>query len=326
MAAILKEDPPDIAASNARAPPALDADRPATASRSSPEERFQSARDLRLRARGAVRRPDAVAASRGCRRVSRWRRALVPRRSRAALAIAVGALAVALRRPRRRAAAVLSSAHVPARRRLVGALRARRPDGRLLGGLGRRPRQGVLDPAGEPGVRDLGAARWHPAVDLVRRRDGPEARPHGDPLWHRDARTGLARGRRSARARRGRVAGGLGPGGPRARCPSPCLRTGASRVSSRHGSLRARVGSSGHPIRRFQEDRRPGMDVGRDPDACGEPGSSRVGDGGARSWLGRRADLDRVVEEDSRGLATRGPRREPSWRSVAWTRPVASAS
>ena len=95
MAAILKEDPPAIASLNPAVPPAL-VRITALCLEKQPDDRFQSARDLSLVLQALSPSETGTVAP---PRSSRWGRALVPGLA-AALAIALGVLAIALQRPR----------------------------------------------------------------------------------------------------------------------------------------------------------------------------------------------------------------------------------
>ena len=94
MAAILRDDPPELARGR-RSPPAVERIvRPCLEKH--PDERFQSARDLSLALQALSPSETGTVAP---PRSSRWGRALVPGLA-GALAIALGVLAVALQRPR----------------------------------------------------------------------------------------------------------------------------------------------------------------------------------------------------------------------------------
>ena len=165
LSAILKEQPPDLTLVVPGLSPGLAriVDRCLEKNR---DDRFQSAADLRLRARGDLGRVDAGRASSAAPARCRGRRvAAVAARWpwRWAAAFALGAA------PARAAAAALPAADVPSRRGAGRAVRRRRPDDHLRRGLGRPDRPSSSRPG--PTRPRRGRCRWPaPASSRCRRR------------------------------------------------------------------------------------------------------------------------------------------------------------
>ena len=171
LSAILKEQPPDLTLVVPGLSPALAriVDRCLEKKPRRPvPDRGRSAVRARSDLRRARRRRSVPRAAGACRGSGRRRAAAV------ALALG-GGFALGRASPGPRAAA-LPAAHLPSRRRAGRAVRRRRPDHRLRGGVGRAADRAVLDPARR--ARSAAAAddRHGPLRDVVEGRDGGRAR------------------------------------------------------------------------------------------------------------------------------------------------------
>ena len=246
MSAILREEPPDLSATNKNVAPGLERVVRHCLEKN-PEERFHSAHDLAfdLQALSGSTPAAAAAAAKGVGDVAAASGA--PPRRRAGARGDGGDLLS--RTPNGEVRhAVLPSAHLPPRHDLRRALRAGRPDGRLLLRLGRRPHGDLRGPSRKPGVAAVRPRRCGGPRDLANGRHGRVAQPE-ILEWvpaPGNARADLRRGGRGA-ARDPRT-GGVGGLGARRQGPrglSPRSRKEPNRVPGRQERLRdERMGQS----------------------------------------------------------------------------------
>ena len=254
MAAILKEDPPDLSVTNQSISPGPRADR-APLPREEPRAPLPVRLRHRLRPRSAVQR---LRIHRGgsLRRpfpntgVARGRRVVRSRRHRGRRP---------LDGPRASApAAFVPAAHVPPRPDLRGSPRSRRPDSDLRGLLGRIPPPPLLAPARQPSVESPESSRAGTLFRLPLRR----ARGRETPF-----RAGLfARARADVR----RLAPGCSRGRPRRRLGA--RRRKPRRVARGWGTGAARVPDRQGPLQVFESNRgRPGLPARRPGRIRGPP-------------------------------------------------------
>ncbi len=302
MSAILREEPPDLSATNKDVPPGLERVVRHCLEKN-PEERFHSAHDLAfdLQALSGSTPARGRRAGDGRRDVAAASGAAPRRRARAR-----GDGGDVLPRPRHGEgrSAYVPPAHVPPRHDLRGALRTGRPDGRLLRRLGRRPHGDLRGPSREPGVAAVRPRRRGGPRDLANGRHGRVARPEIRE-WvpaPGNARTDLRRGGRGAT--RDPRTGGMGGLGARRQGPrglSPRSRKEPNRVPGRQDRLRdERMGQSPARVarRRARGLRRPSHARGRRRvDRRGRPlreeadGLAVVCNGAGAGVGRRRADL-----------------------------------
>ena len=224
ISAILREEPPDLSATNRNVQPGLERIVRHCLEKN-PEERFQSARDLAfdLEALSGLSGAAEAAATSVAPRPRPSRRLFAGALVVAALAgaglayVAVLSVRVIGRRPS------LPPAHVPPRAHLVRALRVGRPVGRLRRLVGRRRRRRFTSGAPTVRTRARSASRERTSSPSRRRatwRVALDARFSGAFARVGNARAhGLDGRRRAARAPRGRGGRGLRAGrqGPRRR-------------------------------------------------------------------------------------------------------------
>ncbi len=225
----------------------------------------------RTRRTASARRRTSRATSPTCATTSPRRRSPRPTTSRAIAAAAVradgggsgrplGARARGRRgrgrvprRPARgagHAAAVVSPAHVSARRDLRGAIRARRPDDPLLGVVGGPAGRDLRLATRQPGVAALRPEVGRPARDLALRRDGVSLDRRFAGAFQRTgtlARIGLTGRRNAPRGPGGRAVGGL-VAGRAGRSPS-CAPSGRRCSSSIRSARSSSTRPAGSPIR-----------------------------------------------------------------------------
>ena len=260
MSAILREEPPDLSATNKSVQPGLERIVRHCLEKN-PEERFYSARDVAFDLEalsGSVGTPRRRPASSPPGRHAARRGRCSPGPS-LATALVCGLLGL-VRDPagRRPSAAVLPPAHVSPRPDPVGAVRSGRADGPLLGGLGRQAHGDRRRPPREPGLASVRTRGRGGSRDLEVRRDGRFAEPpeRGRIPANRHARSALGGRRRAARDPEGDRVGGLVARRQEPDGRADRFREDEARVPPGEGPLRdARVGQSPADL--------PGWELGR---------------------------------------------------------------
>ena len=237
VSAILREEPPDLSATNRTIPPALERIVRHCLEKS-PDERAHSAHDLAfdLESLSTASSGPSVAAARLADRRSGGPRAGALLAAAACLAAGVAGRARSLEDGRAGAADV-PPAHVPARERPHGALRARRPDDRLRRRVGRRAVGDLHGADRGPGVAAARSPeRDGASVSSGRRARDPVARGHDGLSRLGDALARAALGRGATPAPRGGHGRGLDAGRQGARRDPEPRRTAGGASSCRPGS------------------------------------------------------------------------------------------
>ena len=321
MSAILREEPPDLSATNKNVQPGLERVVRHCLEKN-PEERFHSAHDLAFDLEslsGASAPRPTVDAPTSKLRVGR--RAAPHRARRRARGNGGDLLAREARRPACRPRSSTSSRSAAARSRPLASRRtARRSCTRRAGTAS--PLEVFVSRLDSPESRPFGLSNAEVLVDLAVGRDGRLAESPGlDPVHaHGHARAPRHDRRRHAEGDpRGRAVGRLGPGRPEPRRRSPAGRQGAAGVSRRQGPLRDRrldlasadlaEGRRGRVPRspgagrrrRSGRHRRPLRKAARDLGALPQRAGARL--------VARR--LRGVVHGGLGGIQPRAPRRDP---------------